>query len=451
VTAAPNSAARRREVATGAGVLWVGTLLFGVSTVILLAALSRHQGKNGFVGLSALLGLAFAGSVLPAGLQLRSAALVADGRGMPKPSRGAMAGLVVAGVVLAPFGDRLLHVPPLAIILVLVQVLLAVRVAILRGALLGVQEFGALGVNLAGEGIARVVLGSALGLLFGITGLAAGMMLATAVAIAVLRTPPGQAQTTIRPTTSLLDTSVALALVGLLVQLDVLLAPSLLSTAAANQYDLAAVPAKGVYSALLAAGPLVFPFVRAQARRRHSAPESAAKWLIAQAASATVGLGVVMAVGLGLVRPLIGVALGKGEPGLGLLLILGLAMSFAGGTAVVANAGVARGVARPWPPVALGMAVLVAVALVGPSATVFGVTAAAVWALVALGSLWVSLYGAAAGPARRSRARFGTALVGRTALLRGRSRTRPRHAPVRSRTREPELWDLARSDVAGEQ
>ena len=68
---------------------WAGIVLFGGTTgLTLLAVLSRHTEHNEFSSLSALLGLAFACSLIPAGLQMRCAALVADGQPVPRMARG---------------------------------------------------------------------------------------------------------------------------------------------------------------------------------------------------------------------------------------------------------------------------------------------------------------------------------------------------------------------------
>ena len=68
--------------------------------------------------------------------------------------------------------------------------------------------------------------------------------------------------------TTMFHTWIALALLGLFVQLDILLAPSGLSKEAATHYDLAAVPSKGVYLVLVAASTFIFPYVRVRAQRK---------------------------------------------------------------------------------------------------------------------------------------------------------------------------------------
>jgi hypothetical protein len=230
------------------------------------------------------------------------------------------------------------------------QLLIALPLASRRGVLLAAHHFSTLGVNLSVEAAVRIALASLLGLTMGVTGVAIGCCLGTAVAIVLLPTRPVEALTTDRPVTSLLHTSLALVLVSLFVQLDVLLAPSGLPTAAAKQFDVAAIPSKGVYLVLLAAGPIVFPFVRQNGRRR----------LVALATAGTVAIGCLATAVLVAARPLIGKTLGQATPSANLLWALGAAMALGGGTAVLMNAAVARGIERPWPAVALAIVGLIA-------------------------------------------------------------------------------------------
>jgi hypothetical protein len=169
-----------------------------------------------------------------------------------------------------------------------------------------------------------------------------------------------------------------LGLIGLLAQLDILVVPSGLSTAAASHYDLAAVPSKGVYLVLLAAGPFAFPFVRRDQGRR----------LIGVAALLTLSVGLVVTVLLVLLRGEIGIILGQNPPGPYLLLLLGAAMSCAGTTNLIVNAEVARGVRRPWPPLFIGIAVIAVAWATRPTSYAF---AAAVLA-GQLGTMMASLF-----------------------------------------------------------
>jgi hypothetical protein len=281
---------------------------------------------------------------------LRTAALVSDGSAVPRLSPWVLWGFVATGLALAPLSGAVLHVPAAAVPLMVLQLLIALPLASRRGVLLAAHHFSTLGVNLSVEAAVRIVLASLLGLTVGVTGVAIGCCLGTVVAIVLLPTRPVEALTTDRPVTSLLHTSLALVLVSLFVQLDVLLAPSGLPTAAAKQFDVAAIPSKGVYLVLLAAGPIVFPFVRQNGRRR----------LVALATAGTVAIGCLATAVLVAARPLIGKTLGQATPSANLLWALGAAMALGGGTAVLMNAAVARGIERPWPAVALAIVGLIA-------------------------------------------------------------------------------------------
>jgi hypothetical protein len=354
--------------------LWIGTLVLGLSTVVLLALLTRHKS---LAGVAALFGLSFVASLIPAGLQLRAAALVVDGGRLPRIAPRFLACFTVIGIAVAPGLALLLRLPVLAIVLVVVQVLIAIPLAISRGAWIGTHHFSALGTNMVIEAVARVGLGALGWWCAGITGLAAGLAAALALTLLLVRHDhfgTGEAE---RPLTSLLDTSLTLGLLGLLAQFDILVVPSGLGTAAASHYDLAAVPSKGVFLVLLAAGPFAFPFVRRDRGRR----------LIGVAALLTLSVGLVVTVLLVLLRGEIGTILGQNPPGPFLLLVLGAAMSCAGTTSLILNAEVARGVRRPWPSLLVGFAVIAAAWVARPTSDAF---AAAVLA-GQLGTMVVSL------------------------------------------------------------
>jgi len=370
-----------QQTAGGALLLWLGLIAFGATTVVLLAVLSRRGGHGSFAGLSTLLGLAFACSLVPTGVLMRCAALVTDGQPLRRmaPSRAVAASLLCLGT--SPIVAVGLRLPVLSVLFIACQLVAGVVLAWLQGAMLGQQRFAALGVNQLIEGAARTGLGVWLGLVWGVTGLALAMFLSTAVAVAALPRRWPVAVAAERPTTSLLDTSLALVLLGVFVQLDVLLAPRALHSAT-TRYDLAAVPSKGVYLVLLALGPLLFPFVRRSDSRR----------LIIIGAALTLVLGTVLAAALVGLRPLIGAVLGQPDAPAGALFLLGVAMSLVAATAVFMNGAIARGVVRPWPPIALGMVALVACTRTG---TVMGFATACVLVhlVVTAAALWVVLWG----------------------------------------------------------
>jgi hypothetical protein len=316
--------------------------------VALLAVLSRHSHGSSFSSLAALLSFSFVGALIPAGVQLRSASLVADGRPRPRMTPLQAVAIVVFALAVSPLAAILLHVPLIAAVLVSVQVVIAVPLSAKQGALTALHKFRKLGINLVIEGTARFVVGALAGREFGVTGLAAGLTVGTTVALIVLRMPASQADRKDRPRTSLLDTSLTLALLGVYIQLDVLIAPSVLAHGA-PLYDLAAVPAKGVYLVLLAAGPIIFPFVR-----RHGGGAR----LVLGSALTTFLVGVAFTVMLTASLPVIAIVLGQHRAGVAEFVLLGFAMALAGVTAVITTAGVARGVKRPWPPAVVGIAIL---------------------------------------------------------------------------------------------
>ncbi|HUE06862.1 MAG TPA: glycosyltransferase [Acidimicrobiales bacterium] len=371
------SAPAERPSALGGALLWGGTVAYGGSTVALLAVLSRHSGKTGFSAVAALLGLSFVVSLIPAGLMLRSASLVVDGR--PPPALNFQAGCLVAAVALVlsvPLA-LLLHVAVAAAAIVMIQMLVAIPLAIRQGALLGRHRFDALGLNLVIEGIARFALGAVGGIAFGVIGVALGLCAGTAVALLVL--PGWSSEVTLvdRPRTSLTAASLSLALLGLFVQLDVLIAPSVVAGNGAATYDLAAVPSKGVYLALLALGPLLFPSVRGRPDRR----------IIAGAALGALGVGLACTGALVVGRHLIGALLGRAAADPLELALLGVAMALAGVTGIAISAGIARGLPQPWPPLALGIVLLLVCWPLRPGVLGFSIVVVICQAVVSISCL----------------------------------------------------------------
>jgi hypothetical protein len=350
----------RSGTTTGGLLLWAGTTSIGVSTVIILAVLSRHH--QGFSGLSTLFSLFFLASLIPAGVPLRAAALAVDGAQPPRLTALHLGALMLAGIVVSPLIAYVLHLPVLAVGFVAAQVIVAIQLAIRRGPLIAAKRFSALGANLFLEAATRVVLCIAAGLVWGLTGLSAGLLAGTAVALVTMpRHSSLTSEVTQRPMTTMFHTWIALALLGLFVQLDILLAPTGLSKEAATQYDLAAVPSKGVYLVLVAASTFIFPYVRVRAQRK----------AVLAAALATLGLGVLVTAVLVPLRTTIGHILGQHPATPFLLITLGVAMAIGGATGIIINGGVALGLARLWPPLLPGILALVAVWATRPSANVF--------------------------------------------------------------------------------
>jgi hypothetical protein len=296
---------------------------------------------------------------------------VADGQ--PAPAMSARQAIAVAGVsfAVAPLLAFLLHVPVVAVGLVGLQMVIAIPLAAKQGAALARRHFLRLGLNLVLEGAARFLLGAVAGWFLGEIGLATGLCVGTLVALVALPNRGAQGIRENRPRTSLVDTSLTLALLGLYVQFDILVSPSILHTKS-SLYDLAAVPSKGVYVVLLAAGPLVFPFIR----RRQDGNR-----LIVLSALVVLGAGLVCAAVIATALPLIGVVLGQPKAHLNEFIVLGAAMAVAGVTGVVTTASVARGVKRPWPPPLIGMAVLLLSWPFRPTPLTFAIVVAASQAL----------------------------------------------------------------------
>ncbi len=361
--------------------MWGGTVAIGVSTAVVLAVLSRHLHREGFTGLLTLFGLFFVASLIPSGIPLRSAALAVDGAPPMRIKAAYIAALAAVGAALSPLVAYLLHLPVLAVLLVALQVIVAIPLAARRGSLIAAQRFDAMGGNMLLESATRVGVGIAAGLAWGLDGLSAAIAVATGVALVAIPKQGSSKVHTLRETTSLLDTWLSIVLLGLFVQLDVLTAPSVLTPSAATRYDLAAVPSKGVYIVLVAVSTLIFPHVRVNARRR----------TVVLAAGATLGLGLVVTAVLATLRGPIAALLGQHTASLPLLLALGAAMSIAGATGIVISGGIALGVARPWPPLLLGMACFLACWIAQPSITIFGIVVLAAQVGILLLTAWVCL------------------------------------------------------------
>jgi hypothetical protein len=369
--------------AGGGVMLWIGMVSVSLSTVVLLAVLSRQLHHQGFARLSTLFGLLFIASLIPSGIPLRAASLIADGDAPPRFTARSLFPAALAGLAVSPLLGLALGLPVFSVALVVVQVLLAFPLSVRRGSLIAVRRFTALGANMLVEAALRIALGCLLGLLWGITGLVAGLAVATLGALVILPGPPTRLAKDSRPLTPMFDTWFSVVLLGVLVQLDILLAASGLSKSAATRYDVAAVPSKGVYLVLMAVSIFIFPYVRARASRR----------VVVVGALTTMGLGLVISVSLVLFRGLIGEILGQATASTFLLVCLGCAMSIAGATGVIVNCNVALGIARPWPPLLLGVLGLFACWLARPTASEFAAAVLGVQVFTLLASLWVCLRG----------------------------------------------------------
>jgi hypothetical protein len=309
---------------------------------------------------------------------MRCAALVADGQPIPKMARGRAVILTAIALALSPVFGAALHLPAVAVAFTVLQTMAGIVLARMQGAMIGLHRFLALGINQIIEGVARAGLGVWLGITWGLDGLALAMFASTMVAIIILPRRQPVAVNLERPATSLFHASLALALVGIFVQLDLLLAPSAFTVAQATRYDLAAVPSKSVYLALAALAPVLFPFVRRYSSRK----------LIIVGSGATLVLGLVASTALVLLRPVIAALLGQKEASVENMTLLCVAMSLAGATSMIVNSAIARGVIRPWPPTAVGMAALLLCSRF-ESVTAFAVSGVFIQLAVALASLGI--------------------------------------------------------------
>jgi hypothetical protein len=250
-----------------------------------------------------------------------------------------------------------------------------------------------MGGNLFLEGSARIVLGTTGGLLWGMNGLAFGLALATGVALFAVPRHTSEWSRTERRMTPLVHTWIALVLLGILVQLDILVAPAGLTQSAATRYDLAALPSKGVYLVLVAASTYIFTYVRVHARRR----------TVVLAAVGTFGLGLAVTAALVPFCGVIASILGQNRASLPLLVMLGIAMSIAGATGIVINGGIALGVARPWPPLLLGLVAVLTCSLLGPTSSTYGGAVLAAQATTLVVTSYVCLRHGAGNPRRSAR------------------------------------------------
>jgi hypothetical protein len=331
---------------------WLSTIAVNASTVAVLAVLSRHQLEGGLPALSAVLGLSLVIAVAPGALQLRAAANVAEGRPAPRPPWQLFGPLSVALLLLAPFVAWAVSIPVIAGVLLALQLPPAVALSVCRGELIGSRQFGAAAVNLTVEASVRLVAGIGLGLLWGSIGIAAGLALATVVALAVVWHRHELGAPALGG--AVVASGIALASVGLLANLDLLLAPRVLGEAGADRFDAAALAAQGIFIALFAASWIAVPGARARAGTSREALGPVAFTLL---------LGVLGSILLLPLRPLVGEILARADPAVVILLPLALSKAMAGATAVAVSVTVARDVRGPWAAPLLASVVLVAVAI----------------------------------------------------------------------------------------
>lgn len=343
---------------------WCASIGVSLATFGVLALLARRLDHGELAQVASVLGLSFVAAILPAAVQVRAATRQAQGHAA-FADRIELRWVVVGGVALAPVVGMLTHLPVLAVACVALQLVPAVQVSVGRGRLIGTDRFRAVAGNYALEAVLRLGLAVTLGVVFGVTGVAAGLALATTGAAFALVLPPALvAGDRVRGDDDVLrladnvGTLVALGLMTLSVHLDSLSAPGVLGPIAADAYDVAAVPAKGVFIVLMAAGWIVIPrVVRGGSSATHPVV-------------ATVAAGIVLAVGAAVCAPIAGAVLGRATPTFSAVLVPALAMAAAAGVWVGLQTLLASRQPRPWLAPAATVAGFGVVIVVGAPQTV---------------------------------------------------------------------------------
>jgi len=328
---------------------WVCSLAIPLSSVLSIAVLSHVLGKGQLAVIAAIFGVSFVGSVLPIGIQARTAADAASfGSAAAIRWRPIYVGTVI-WVVSSPLLAYVLHVPLLAMLSPAIGLIPSMAVGVGRGELIGQNRFVAAGANHLVEASIRLVGGIGLGVWLGVNGAALSLILCQLGAWALLPRRHQIAAGFIRLPSVFATT----ALVILSVQLDLLLAPRLLGSDA-SAYAASALPTKSVYLALAATAWLVIPGAARCTRLRQAL----------RPIMAVVVAGVVISVLLAVAAPVIGVVLGQTDPVPSIVLALGLAMALASGNWILVQVRVAKAPELLWlaPAVAVVVATVISVA-----------------------------------------------------------------------------------------
>lgn len=343
-------------------VFWASVVAVPASSALVTAVLSRQVGPGELSVITAVFVLTLVGAVVPIAVQAEVAASrVATGRLHDLPWRGLIIGTTataIAGAALAP----LLELPPLAVFFGIMQVLPGVAVGLSRGEMIADRDFGHAAANQLAEAVMRLFFGIALGLAFGATGVAASFLLAMIGAWAVItrRSTDDHARSVL----ALPATLAALALFTLSVHLDLLVSRRILGPLA-DDFSVAALPAKGVFLLLVAAGWVVIPY----ARSRHTARQ------LVVPVALTSGAGVVLAICAAVGAPILATVLGKPAPDRGIVLLLGLAMAAASGTWVGLQVLLTRASPRLWVPAISAIGVYLALAVYTSTLAGFAIAA----------------------------------------------------------------------------
>lgn len=312
---------------------WCSSLSVPASTVIAIAALSHVLGKSQLATISAIFAVSFVGTVLPIGIQARSAAdAAAHGSAGSVRWPPIYAGTLV-WIAASPLLAYALHVPLLAMLSPALGLIPSLIVGVGRGEMIGQERFVAAGANHLVEAAIRLVAGIGLGVWLGANGAALSLIICQLGAWALLPRREGVAPGFIR----MPGAFGAVALMILSIQIDLLIAPRLLGSEA-SAYAVSALPAKAVYLALSSTAWLVVPgAVKCRKLSQAMMP-----------LSELVAAGVVLSGLLALAAPLTGLLLGTAAPAPVLMMGLGLGMAVALGNWLLVQIRLAQAPSRLW-------------------------------------------------------------------------------------------------------
>jgi arabinofuranan 3-O-arabinosyltransferase len=332
---------------------WFSSLAVGGATFLVLAILSPHLRSGGLAAVSAVLGLSYVIAVPPGAIQLRAtAAAGADGPDLAlRPPRLLFIG-ALGLLAISPLLAHALKIPVAALVLGAVQLPLSSALGSVRGSFIGHRDHRRASGSFGIDASCRLAAGVGLGLLWGATGVAAALVIATAVPLLTLR-PPADTTRSSAAGGSSAGFMIAVSVITVLTNIDVLLAPRVLGHEA-DSYAAAALPAKGIYFAIVAVSWLAVAATLQETRRLR----------LMLPVAGTLALGVLGAAVLVAARPLLPALLHHGEPALDVLGPLALAMAISGAAAVAVSMAVARGAPRAWVPACVAVVALAAAAVV---------------------------------------------------------------------------------------
>ena len=268
-------AAEARALA-GAVLFWLSSLAVGGATFVVLAVLSPHLPAGGLAAVSVVLGLSYVLAVPPGAIQLRAAAAASSpGRRLTLRPPRLVTGLSAALLVVSPLAAAALKIPLAAVVLASVQLPLAAALGSARGTLIGQRCLTLAAASFGIDAACRLFSGAVLGIVWGASGVAAALVLATLLALLAARPHAHLARhATSAGPTSILSYMLAVSVIVLLTNVDVLLGPRVLG-AGADGYAVAALPAKGIFFALFSVSWLaVSVAVNAQTGRQLVDPRS---------------------------------------------------------------------------------------------------------------------------------------------------------------------------------